>query len=346
MKKLDPPAAKRLLLERAAELHDSRTAPAFTRSLRGLCAENVRLRASHPLGDFSGVDAVSEGFWKPLRRSFPDMERRFDTLISVPLAGRQWTCATGHFVGTFAADYLDIPATGGAVFLRHAEFRRLTADGRADQIILFADFPDLMRQAEVWPLAPSLGAEFLFPSPAPQDGVILTESDPQESEKTSALVAAMLNGLAKYRGDLAGLKSMGQERFWHPQMMWHGPAGIGTTRGLRGFQDFHQRPFLAAFPDRGGAEAAACPAEGTYCVSFGWPSMRMTHQGGGWLGLPPTGRKLTMRVADFWRREGEFLRENWVFIDIPDVLSQMGLDLFARMRLSFGAGRVPGRGRR
>ena len=346
MRKLDPLSAKRLLLERAVALHDSRTASAFARHLRGLCAENVRLRAPHPLGDFSGVDAAVDGFWKPLRRAFPDLERRFDILMSVALAGRRWTCATGHFVGTFTADYLDIPATGGAVFLRHAEFRRLTADGRADQIILFMDFPDLMRQAGVWPLPPSLGAEILFPSPATQDGVILTESDPLASEKTSALVGAMLKGLSQYRGDLAELKSMGQSRFWHPRMMWHGPAGIGTTRGLRGFEDFHQRPFLAAFPDRCGAEAAAHPAEGMYCASFGWPSMRMTHTGGGWLGLPPTGRKLTMRVADFWRREKTLLRENWVFIDIPDVLSQMGLDVFARMRLSLGVGRFFGRKRR
>ncbi len=36
---------------------------------------------------------------------------------------------------------------------------------------------------------------------------------------------------------------------------------------------------------------------------------------------------------DFWRREGERLAENWVMIDIPDLLNQMGLDVFERMRL-------------
>ena len=335
-KTMDSISAKRLLLERAAVLHDSRTPAAFARNLRGLCAEGAVLRAPHPLGDFSGVGAMAEGFWRPLNRAFPDLERRFDILLSARIARREWTCAMGHFVGTFDADYLGIPPTGGAVFLRHAEFRRLAADGRADEIVLFMDFPDLTRQAGVWPLPPALGAEVLFPSPATQDGVILRPPDPRESEKTSALAGAMLKGLSDYRGDLDSLQSMGQKRFWHPRMMWHGPAGIGTTRGLRGFEDFHQRPFLASFPDRRGAEKAACPAEGAYCVSFGWPAMTATHTGGGWLGLPPVRRKLTMRVADFWRREGDLLRENWVFIDIPDILSQMGLDLFARMRLSPG----------
>jgi hypothetical protein len=34
---------------------------------------------------------------------------------------------------------------------------------------------------------------------------------------------------------------------------------------------------------------------------------------------------------DFWRRDGDRLAENWVFIDIPDLLRQLGVDLFARM---------------
>ena len=50
----------------------------------------------------------------------------------------------------------------------------------------------------------------------------------------------------------------------------------------------------------------------------------------GWLGLPPTNLRISMRVMDLWRREGALLKENWVFIDIPDLLLQMGVDVFAR----------------
>jgi hypothetical protein len=38
-----------------------------------------------------------------------------------------------------------------------------------------------------------------------------------------------------------------------------------------------------------------------------------------------------MRVADWWRREGDVLRENWVMIDLPDLLLQMNVDVFARL---------------
>jgi hypothetical protein len=39
-----------------------------------------------------------------------------------------------------------------------------------------------------------------------------------------------------------------------------------------------------------------------------------------------------MRVADWWRREGDRLAQNWVFIDLPHLFLQMGLDLFARLQ--------------
>jgi hypothetical protein len=41
---------------------------------------------------------------------------------------------------------------------------------------------------------------------------------------------------------------------------------------------------------------------------------------------PATGKAITMRVMDFWRREEALLAENWVFIDILDLMRQIGLD--------------------
>jgi predicted ester cyclase len=124
---------------------------------------------------------------------------------------------------------------------------------------------------------------------------------------------------------------MGQARFWHPDMVWYGPSGIGTTRGLNGFEDYHQRPFLHAFPDRQGGDHKARLAEGSYAATTGWPSLSATHLGQ-YLGCPPTGKQVGMRVMDFWRRKGDLLVENWVFIDMIDLFLQLGVDLFERMR--------------
>ncbi len=37
-----------------------------------------------------------------------------------------------------------------------------------------------------------------------------------------------------------------------------------------------------------------------------------------------------MQVVDVYRREGDKLAENWVFIDIPYWLKQQGLDVLER----------------
>jgi hypothetical protein len=39
-----------------------------------------------------------------------------------------------------------------------------------------------------------------------------------------------------------------------------------------------------------------------------------------------------MRIIDVWRREGDRLAENWVFIDMVDLLGQLGVDVFDRLR--------------
>ena len=46
------------------------------------------------------------------------------------------------------------------------------------------------------------------------------------------------------------------------------------------------------------------------------------------MGLPPTGRRIEMRVADWYRTdEDDKLVDNWVLIDVLHMLSQMGYDV-------------------
>ena len=39
-----------------------------------------------------------------------------------------------------------------------------------------------------------------------------------------------------------------------------------------------------------------------------------------------------MRSLDFWRIETGLIRENWVMVDLLDMYSQIGIDVFARLR--------------
>lgn len=120
------------------------------------------------------------------------------------------------------------------------------------------------------------------------------------------------------------------ERYFTEDMMWYGPGGAGTTRGLSGFMRHHEIPFNEAWPDFKGGDHKARFADGPYICSTGWPSIRATHAGGDWMGLAPTGKAFEMRVMDWWRREGPLLSENWVFIDVLGTFRQFGRDLLAQ----------------
>jgi predicted ester cyclase len=123
-------------------------------------------------------------------------------------------------------------------------------------------------------------------------------------------------------------------------MMWYGPCGIGTTRGLQGFVDYHQLPFRIAFPNRRGGNHYVRIGDGPYSATGGWPSVHARHLGGDFLGVAPTGRDITMRVMDFYLHHEGLIRENWVPIDIIHVLLQMDVDVMGRMRSFFRRGRI------
>jgi hypothetical protein len=50
------------------------------------------------------------------------------------------------------------------------------------------------------------------------------------------------------------------------------------------------------------------------------------------LGAKASHQKIGMRVADWWRCENGLLTENWVLIDLPHLLLQMGVDVFAQLK--------------
>ena len=310
--------------------------PAIARE--GLAAD-VSLNVTHPVNELRGTKAGLEELWGPLRRALPDMERREHFVASGRYRAGNWIACMGHYLGTFERDLLGIPATRGAVCLRYCEGHELR-DGKIVRSYIFLDFLDLMRQAGYFPLAPSLGTEMRWLPPRTLDGVILSPQDEARSRQTIETVLKMHKALGQYSGKPPTrdvLDEMEQAEHWHPNFMWYGPAGIGSTRGLKGFEDYHQIPFLVAFPDRAGSEQGHFIriGDGYYAVTGGWGYLRATHTGGELFGVPPTGKRIKMRVMDFYRCDDETIVENWVPIDVPHILLQMGVDIFGRMRHQF-----------
>ncbi len=325
---------KTRLLERLRAIAEA-TPSTIGNRLAAAYHPHAHWRGSHPLNEMTGLEAIEAAVWRPLLQSFPDLERRDVIFIGGEWQGQMLIGAVGHLCGTFRHDWLDIPATGKTLNLRYGEFHRVV-DGLIDQSTVLFDVLDAMRQAGVWPVAPSLGVETMWPGPLTADGLVLTDQDPALSAASLAQTLAMHGTLGDYN-DLEGrgregLLAMPQKEHWHPKMMWYGPAGIGTTRGLAGFVDDHQLPFRIAFPNRRGGNHYVRIGDGPYSATGGWPSVHAQHRGGGFMGLSPTGRDVTMRVMDFYLHHEGLIRENWVPLDIIHLLKQMDVDVFARMK--------------
>ena len=295
-------------------------------------ASDAPVRLCHPLGENGGGQGFFETALSPIFQAMPDGERRDVIAIAGEAHEQWWFGACGHYVGTFAAPFLDIPPTGRIAQMRFHEFYRVEGD-RVVEMQAIWDIPALMMQAGAWPMGPSLGVEWMAPAPATGDGLIRAgePSTPQNDQNAVQHVLDMLAGLQRHKDE--GPEAMGLERFWHPKFNWYGPAGIGSMRGIAGFRRDHQIPFLNALPDRSGAgETPVFFAEGDYIGTTGWPNMRMTYTGGGWLGIAPNSEPITMRSLDFWRLEDGLLRENWVLVDLLHMWDQIGVDVLARMK--------------
>lgn len=295
-----------------------------------LFADNLVVNFCHPFETRYGYDSLLL-ILEDLQVAIPDLERR-ETIVIEGYDDKDlyWVGCCGYYTGAMRKPWLDIPATGLQVHMRFHEFFRFE-NNKVVEVQALWDIPELMMQARVWPMVPSLGCEWHVPGPSSQDGVHNHNFDEQLSKQSLNLVTDMLNGLMKYATE--GVEGMGLDNYWHPKSSWYGPSGIGTGRGIQGFRDVHQKAFLAGMPNRNGDPTNGhLFAENSYVGFTGWPGMHMTISDDGWLGIPPGDKPITMRSLDFWRNENGMLRENWVLIDLLHVYHQLGVDVLARMR--------------
>ena len=176
------------------------------------------------------------------------------------------------------------------------------------------DLPELMMQANAWPMAPQLGTYLCTPGPMGCDGLTISGDGTQGYEH----VINMLTDLCSHPAN-PDPKTMNLEKYWHPRFNWYGPAGIGSSRGVSGFRNWHQIPFLHGMPDRTldsqsdrtsdwEIDTSHWISEGDYICETGWPNMRLSLTGDGWMGIAPPGKDILMRSLDFWRLENGLIR--------------------------------------
>ncbi|WP_342078355.1 ester cyclase [Yoonia sp. SS1-5] len=287
-------------------------------------------RGMHPFHEQHGAQAVADTFWSPFLSAISRVQRREDIFFAgkneIDGFNSVWVASMGHLMGLFDAPFLGIKPHRRIAMLRYAEFNRIE-NGKIVETALFCDLIHLMRQAGQYPLPPQTGMHLVQPGPATHDGLLRDDADPVEGQATLALINRMIgdiNGHEKYATRQEELSQC-----WHDDMLWWGPEGIGATYTIDRYIDQHQRPFRTQIKDRVYNGHVCRMAEGNFGGFFGWANLTLTNAGG-YMGLP-AGTPADMRVVDMYRRDGDKLAENWIFIDILHFLHMQGNDVLGRM---------------
>jgi len=303
-----------------------------------VCAANLasshRYRGVHPFNSFEGVVTLADTVWTPLKAATGPIQRRLDIFLAGynELDQRQsiWIVAMGHLLGLFDRSWLGITPTRKVVDLPFVSFFRI----ENEQIVETVEFFDILAvadQAGENPFAEfQTAAQFLAPGPRTHDGCLFRPQDRSASRKTLDLTQTMLNELViEMRSPPEHLA-----RYWHSDMNWFGPTGIGSCVGFGSYRRGHTRPFEERLEFLEGLPWGCSVAEGHYAGFFWRPCLKMRSLGG-FLGLPESDKVAEMRVVDIYRRQGDKLAENWIFIDFLHVVHQFGVDVIE----SFGAKR-------
>lgn len=293
-------------------------------------AEGYRWRGYYPFEELASAQTVAEQFWVPFRTAVTAMQRREDVFFAgvSTLTGGQdvWVVSMGHLMGLFDAPWLGIRPTGKLVMLRYCEFNRVV-DGKIAETAMYFDIPHLMAQAGQNPFPPQTAAFMVQPGPQTHDGLLLDDQPAEVGEATLALIESMISDLGSWNLGLPLEEELA--RTWHDDMLWWGPHGIGATFTIERYAKQHSGPFRAAFTDRTKTGHVARLAEGHYGGFFGWPNFTARHTGG-FMGMPAGTVPAEFRVIDIYRRDGDKLAENWIFIDLLYFWKTQGVDILAR----------------
>ena len=151
----------------------------------------------------------------------------------------------------------------------------------------------------------------------PEQATLSRETDMSKTDETRAVIEAMVDGLNDHR-----IADIGE--FFSDSFRWIGNAGCGTKSGLTEFQNNWQKPFQAAFTDKVCIDEARLYM-GEWAAAFG--RQEAVHSGE-FMGVAASGKKVEIRYMDFWKVEDGKITDNWVMVDFPHVLAQLGHDVF------------------
>ena len=293
-------------------------------------SDDFHMRCTHPFNELKGADKVANDLWIPIKNSFKPIQRRMDIFYAgtnlIDNHSSKWVVNMGHLLGIFNNPFLGIVPTRKAVMLWYCEFYRVE-NNKITEGAFFLDILKFMQQLQLPIIPESTGMVGFNPGPMTHDGLYFNKQPEEEGQKTLDLMMRMANRLVG-----GGMKTTipDLEKDWHKDMIWWGPGGIGASYTYEGYLKDHTGPFEDGLDYVEFTGHIVENAEGNYGGWFGWPNLRMKPRRN-YMGLTSSSDKVgEMRVVDLYRRNGNKLAENWIFIDHLHFLKSIGIDLLGR----------------
>ena len=292
-------------------------------------SKNIIWRGFHPFNEIQDLVHLYKEFWQPLKKSFTNLQRRMDIFFagSNSLSSNRdvWVVSMGHLMGLFDAPWIGIKHTNKIAMLRYCEFNKIVK-GKITEVAMFFDIPHLMIQAGLKPFPSETGISLVQPGPISHNGLLFEEQNLIDTKNTSDLIEQMINDVKIWNNfdKISLIREL--RKNWKDDMIWWGPSGIGSSFTIERYVEQHALPFRNNFINRKFNGHICRLSEGIFGGFFGWPNLTLTPNKK-FMGLKTTKKSSDMRVIDIYRREGNKLAENWVFIDFLHFWKMQGIEI-------------------
>jgi len=235
---------------------------------------------------------------------------------------------TSYGIALWNASLFGIPEPENKwTYFRVTDFYHLRktskTEGLIDYNFMMMDFADLFRRVGRPVLPPSTLPEGLVCPPSANDGVpapftVIVAGRDSVSAKAAAKGAV----------EDVWIGEAHPEKWWHSDLTFYGPGGIGMAKGATEYFEHVIQPYRAAFANRT-LESRMLFCEGNYCGAYG---VLHGHHVGTWVGQSASYTTLGIRYCMHFRIVDGKIKEGWAIFDFPGFLEQLGLDFFAIAR--------------
>jgi len=277
---------------------------------------------------FPGSDTLEGwclgGEEKEYRRAFPTSG--FTQMLF--FGDDEHATTTSYGVALWNASLFGIPEPENRwTYFRVIDFYHLRkysdTHGLVDYNFMMMDFADLFRRVGRPVLPPATLPEGLVCPPAANDGV-----PAPFSVMVAGRDSASAKKAAKGAMEDVWLGDSLPEKWWHSDLTFYGPGGIGTARGAKQFYEHVIQPYHAAFANRS-LESKMLFCEANYCGAFGVLHGRHV---GTWVGQAASYATLGVRYSMHFRIVDGKIKEGWAIFDFPGLFEQLGLNFWAIAR--------------